>query len=78
MAARGLCEKGKPSGVFLPGRAPQPGETWYIVEGVKDAAALYALGYLVVGMPKGNRSSTFENVLFCDLTPVVNPSCRSP
>src|SRR5690606_5783594 len=52
---KGLLEKGKPAGVFLPHNAdgtprlPKPGEIWLIVEGVKDAAALHARGYLVIG-----------------------------
>ncbi|MCO8123073.1 hypothetical protein NHH03_15100 [Stieleria sp. TO1_6] len=33
-------------GLFLPGRKPQPNETWYIVEGVKDAAAMHGAGFL--------------------------------
>jgi hypothetical protein len=39
-------------GLFLPhGRGPQPGETWCVVEGCKDAAALHYLGFDAVGLP---------------------------
>ncbi len=33
------------TGIFLPGRKPVPGETWYITEGASDAATLHSLGY---------------------------------
>jgi len=39
------------SGMFFPGRLPQPGETWHLVEGCKDAAALIGLGYNAAGLP---------------------------
>ncbi|MFN7449379.1 MAG: primase-helicase zinc-binding domain-containing protein [Pirellula sp.] len=40
------------AGLFLPSRLPQPGETWLLVEGVKDASALIGLGYPnVCGLP---------------------------
>ena len=39
------------SGLFFPGRLPQPGETWHLVEGVKDAAALIGLGFNAAGLP---------------------------
>ncbi|MCP4856604.1 MAG: hypothetical protein GY903_19155, partial [Fuerstiella sp.] len=49
---KGLFNRGKGnSGMFFPGRIPQPGETWHIVEGVKDAAALVGLGLDAAGMP---------------------------
>ena len=54
---KGLNSKGKPAGLFLPhdsrndARLPQAGETWVLVEGVKDAAALHGLGYLALGLP---------------------------
>lgn len=38
------------AGLFFPGQKPQAGETWLMVEGVKDAAALVGLGYLAVGL----------------------------
>lgn len=49
---KGIFARGKGmAGMFLPGRSPQPGETWHIVEGCKDAAALVGLGYLAAGLP---------------------------
>ena len=53
---KGLLAKGKPSGVFLPKddtgspRLPSPGESWLVVEGVKDAAAASDLGRLAIGL----------------------------
>jgi len=39
-------------GIFLPnGKSPQPGETWLVVEGPKDAATLHHLGYNAAGLP---------------------------
>jgi hypothetical protein len=55
-AAKGLFESGKPAGLFFPHteagdvRLPQHGETWFLVEGVKDASALEGLGYLACGL----------------------------
>lgn len=50
---KGLHQRGTHNpGLFLPeGRRPQPGETWCVVEGVKDAAALYSLGFDTAGLP---------------------------
>ncbi len=49
---KGWCKKGDGnSGMFFPGRLPQRGEAWCIVEGVKDAAALIGLGYNAAGLP---------------------------
>jgi hypothetical protein len=39
------------AGMFFPGRLPQPGETWHLVEGCKDAAALIGLGFNAAGLP---------------------------
>lgn len=39
------------SGMFFPGRIPKPGETWLVVEGVKDASALVGLGFNACGLP---------------------------
>ena len=37
---KGLFKRGDGnSGMFFPGRLPQPGESWCVTEGVKDAAA---------------------------------------
>jgi len=59
---KGLFEKGKPAGVFLPHdengnvRRPQPGEDWGAVEGPKDAAALAGLGWNVIGLNTSSLS----------------------
>jgi hypothetical protein len=69
---KGLYAKGKPTGLFLPNRLPQPGETWAIVEGVKDAAALHSLGILAAGLPT-NRMNTKFAPLFKDAKIVIVP-----
>lgn len=49
---KGWFKRGKGNaGLFFPGRLPQPGENWLLVEGCKDAAALVALGYNAAGLP---------------------------
>lgn len=49
---KGWFQRGKGnSGLFFPGRLPVGGETWLLVEGVKDAAALVGLGFNAAGMP---------------------------
>lgn len=58
-SGKGLCDKGKPSGLFLPGRKPTRGERWILVEGVKDAAALASMGYLACGMPGCELGDSF-------------------
>lgn len=52
---KGLFAKSKPAGLYFPHdagkvRLPRAGETWYLVEGPKDAAALHSLGLLACGM----------------------------
>jgi len=44
---KGLFAKGKPAGMFFPHeerkvRLPQPGETWHLVEGPKDAGGRFS------------------------------------
>ena len=57
---KGWFKSGKGnSGMFFPGRVPQAGETWVLVEGVKDAAALTGLGYLAAGMPSYQLPARF-------------------
>ncbi|QEF99753.1 hypothetical protein Mal15_38190 [Stieleria maiorica] len=49
---KGFFKRGDGSqGLFLPGRLPKAGETWHLVEGVKDAAALVGLGFDACGLP---------------------------
>jgi hypothetical protein len=80
---KGWNEKGKPSGLFFPcepsangtsGKVflPQPGETWCLVEGVKDAAALAELGYKAVGLPTNHLNEKFAR-LFQAVDAVVVP-----
>lgn len=77
-AGKGLLAKGKPAGVFLPhdqdGKPilPKPGESWYIVEGVKDAAALDGLGLRAVGLPTCKLSVKFA-ALFAGVAVVLIP-----
>lgn len=47
---KGMSAKGKPTGLYYAER-PQPGDTIYICEGPKDAAALHSLGFKAAGMP---------------------------
>jgi len=52
---KGKFEYGKPAGLFFPHdengvRLPKLDETWHIVEGPKDAAALHGMGLLAVGL----------------------------
>ncbi|MBI3463303.1 MAG: hypothetical protein HY000_09625 [Planctomycetes bacterium] len=46
---KGVNAKGKPTGLFLPGRLPRPGDTWILSESVKDCAAAHVLGYWAAG-----------------------------
>ena len=76
--SKGLCAKGKPAGHFFPHdadgnvRLPNPGETWLRVEGAKDAAALWALGYLAFGSPSNRLGKKFAR-LFRDVHIVMVP-----
>lgn len=52
---KGRFASGKPAGLFFPheatnARLPRAGETWHLVEGPKDAAALHGLGLLACGL----------------------------
>jgi len=69
---KGMYAPGKPVGLFLPGRTPKPGETWTIVEGVKDAAALHGLGLLAAGLPGSALQAKFAP-LFRDVDCIVIP-----
>ena len=65
---KGIYAKGKPTGLFLPGRFPAPGETWLIVEGAKDAGALVGLGYLAAGLPSNHMHPKFAPLFAgCDI-----------
>ena len=65
---KGMCAEGKPAGMFFPGRLPKAGETWHIVEGVKDAAALHGLGFLAAGMSTCMMNAKFSRLFAgCDV-----------
>ena len=70
---KGWFKKGKGnSGLFFPGRLPQPGETWLVVEGVKDAAALVGLGFDAVGLPTSTMNKKYS-ALFAGCDIVIVP-----
>ncbi len=50
------------AGMFLPGRKPTAGETWYLVEGCKDAAALVGLGFNAAGMPTSYLAAKYARL----------------
>jgi len=64
---KGLFAKGKPAGLFLPHeedevRLPRPGDTWHLVEGPKDAAALRGMGLLACGMNTCRLAAKFARL----------------
>jgi hypothetical protein len=74
---KGLFAKGKKAGLFFPHvdgkvRLPQAGETWHIVEGPKDAAALHGLGLLACGLNTGHLAAKFAR-LFAGVDIVLVP-----
>ncbi|MEQ9379381.1 MAG: hypothetical protein RJP95_00850 [Pirellulales bacterium] len=80
--SKGKFAFGKPVGLFFPHkdgvvRLPQPGETWHIVEGVKDAAALHSLGYLACGLNTCHMAAKFAR-LFADTKVVLVPDRDQP
>jgi hypothetical protein len=74
---KGLLEKGKPAGLFFPGRRPKPGEHWLLVEGVKDAAALSDLNYLACGLNTCRLNPKFAE-LFRDVSITAVPDADVP
>lgn len=64
---KGLFAKGKPAGLFFPHadgkvRLPKTGEVWHLVEGPKDAAALYGLGLLACGLNTCRLATKFARL----------------
>lgn len=60
---KGYLARGKGmSGLFFPGKLPQPGETWLLPEGAKDASALIGLGYLSAGLPSSSMPSKYAQL----------------
>jgi len=74
---KGKFAYGKKAGLFLPHeegkvRLPQPGETWHLVEGPKDAAALHGLGLLACGLNTCRLAGKFAR-RFRDLQTILVP-----
>jgi hypothetical protein len=74
---KGRFAKGKKAGLFFPHvdgkvRLPQPGETWHLVEGPKDAAALHGLGLLACGLNTSRLAAKFAR-LFAGANIVLVP-----
>jgi hypothetical protein len=67
---KGKYAKSKPTGLFLPGQFPAAGESWFIVEGPKDATALFKLGHLTAGLPGNQMSEKFAS-LFQDVDATI-------
>lgn len=74
---KGLFAKGKKAGLFFPHidgkvRLPQAGETWHLVEGPKDAAALHDLGLFACGLNTCRLAAKFAR-LFTGVEIVMVP-----
>lgn len=70
---KGYFKNGKgSSGLFFPRRLPKPGEKWLLVEGIKDAAVLVGLGYLVCGLNTNHMNAKYAT-LFRDCEIIVVP-----
>ena len=60
---KGWCKKGKGNaGLFLPGRLPESGETWLLVEGGKDPVALVDMGYNAAGLPTSTMHEKYAGL----------------
>jgi len=73
---KGMNAKGKQAGLFFPivdgaPRLPKHGETWLVVEGVKDAAALHGIGYANTCGPSGKYLKSEWLPLFKDVRLVL-------
>ncbi|KAA5541895.1 hypothetical protein FYK55_17005 [Roseiconus nitratireducens] len=70
---KGWFQRGKGmSGLFLPGRLPQSGECWLLVEGGKDASAGISLGYHACGLPTNKMDPKYA-ALFRGVDVIVVP-----
>ena len=74
---KGTLAKGKPAGLYFPHedakvRLPKSGETWHVVEGPKDAAALHSMGLLVCGLNTCRMAVKFAR-LFEDVDIILVP-----
>ncbi|WP_413430910.1 primase-helicase zinc-binding domain-containing protein [Crateriforma spongiae] len=60
---KGWFDRGEgKAGMFFPGRLPEAGETWLLVEGCKDAAALVGMGYNAAGLPSSKLPPKFARL----------------
>jgi hypothetical protein len=64
---KGMFASGKPAGLFFPHEAanvrlPKAGETWHLVEGPKDAAALHGLDLLTCGLNTCRLAAKFARL----------------
>ena len=65
--SKGKSAAKKPTGVFLPHDNGKPilptrGETWFVVEGVKDAAAMFGQGHHAIGLPSCRMAKKFTTM----------------
>ena len=81
--SKGKFKKGGSHGLFLPDRRPRQGETWVVVEGVKDSAALVGMGYWACGLPMCEMAERFVrlfrgiDVILCpDLDKAGQDGCQ--
>jgi len=67
---KGKFKHGKGNaGLFFPGRIPKSGESWLLVEGVKDASALVELGFNASGLNTSALNSKYARLFAdCDVT----------
>ena len=75
---KGKFTAGKPAGLFFPHqdgkvRLPKPGETWHLVEGPKDAAAMHELDFLSCGLNMCRLAAKFSR-LFKDVEVILVPA----
>jgi len=75
---KGLNAAGKPAGMHLPHnpdgkvRLPQAGESWFLVESFKCAAALHQLGFLVAGMNGKQIKKEYARLFFGCVVTIVH------
>lgn len=79
---KGLFAAGNKAGLFWPHvasepRLPSPGETWHVVEGPKDAAALHSIGLQAVGLNTRLLHPKFGR-LFAGCVVVIIPDRDEP
>lgn len=75
--SKGMFARGRKAGLFFPHedgkvRLPAEGETWLLVKGPKDAAALHGLGFLACGLNMCRLAAKFAR-LFAGANVVLVP-----